>query len=225
MSQEWVWQWSQTCSVCFSKLSSQTSIQLQLKSLIDRCFWLDTIWTIVTGSCVTSWSYIPSCYTRDGFYVWSYNEELSGSFWQLQGDTIGGPLFHEILSWGSCRNKSLDCTFSSMLCQTYGLRISGAAAQLKNSTKQFRAAETQPKWGDAVPQHPPCWMLCLLSRKTPVRSTVPVHLELIELFIYINPVFVAVLECSFALASYFSQLSLLCLPVFFSSFSDLWKWS
>lgn len=29
----------------------------------------------------------------------------------------------------------------------------------------------------------------------------------------------------FALASYCSQLSLLCLPAFLSSFSDLWKWS
>lgn len=164
MSREWVWQWNQTCSVCFSKLSSQTSIQLQLKSLIDRCFWLDTIWTVVTGSCVTSWSYIPSCYTRDGFYVWSYDKEPSGSFWQLQGDTIGGPIFHEILSWGSRRNKSLDCTLSSLLCQTYALRISGVAAQLKNSAKQFRAAETQSPNGTMPYLHTlPARMLCLQS--------------------------------------------------------------
>lgn len=158
--------------MCFFKLSSQTSIQLQLKSLIDGCFWMDTIWTVVTGPRVTSWSYKPSCYTRNGFYVWRCEAEPSGSFWQLQGDTIGGPIFHEILSWGSRRNKSLDCTLSSLLCQTYALRISGVAAQLKNSAKQFRAAETQsPKGAMPYLNTLPVWMLCLLSRKTPVSST------------------------------------------------------
>lgn len=101
-----------------------------------------------------------------------YDEEPSGSFRQLQGDTVGGPVFHEILSWGSRRNKSLDCTFSSSLCQTYALRISGAAAQLKNSAKQLRAAETQSP-NRAMPHLNtlPAWMLCLRSRKAPVRST------------------------------------------------------
>lgn len=129
---------------------------------LNRCNW----------ALCDSWSYIPSCYTRDGFYVWSYDEEPSGSFWQLQGDTIGGPIFHEILSWGSHRNKSLDCTFSSSLCQTYALRISWAAAQLKNSAEQLRTAEMQsPNRAMPYLNTLPAWMLCLLSRKAPVRST------------------------------------------------------
>lgn len=212
--------------MCVSKLSSQNSIQLQLKSLIDGCFCLDTIWTVITGPRVTSWSHIPSCHTRDGFPVWSYDEEPRGSSWQLQGDTVGGPVFHEILSWGSRRNKSLDCTFSPSLCQTYALRVSGAAAQLKNSAKTVKSSRNaEPKQGDAAPQHPPRLDVMFTKQKSPCEEYTPVHLELIELCIYVNPVFVVALECSFALASYVSQLSLLCLPVFLSSFSEPWKWS
>lgn len=187
--------------MCFSKLSPP-----QLPSNCSISFWLTDGSDWIQSEqlrlgLMTSWSYITSCYSRAGFYVQSHEEEQKGSFWQLQGDTIWGYVFNQILSWGSRRNKSVDCTFSSSFCQAYALRISVVAARLKNSSKQLRAAEKySPNGVIQCLSSLPAWLLCLLSRKTPVRSTVTVHLELIDLCIYINLLFVVV---AFVLASYF----------------------
>lgn len=108
---------------------------------------------------------------KTGLYVQSTEEEQSGSFWQLRDDTIWGHILNETLFGGSRRNKSVECTFSSSLCQVHVLRISIVAARLKNSSKQLRAAEKHSPNGAIVPNRNPAWMWCLLSRKTPARGT------------------------------------------------------
>lgn len=166
MSREWVWQRSQTPPVCFSKLASQTSIQLLLKFQIEWWFRLDTIWMAVTlpPGFLQPQNFL--LYKRRGrVYVQSTEEEQSGSFWQLQDDTFWGHILNEILFGGSRRNKSVECTFSSSLCQVHALRISVALARLKNSSKQLRAAEKHSPSGAIVPQPHPCLDVMFIKQK------------------------------------------------------------
>lgn len=77
------------------------------------------------------------------------------------------------------------------------LRISGAAAQLKNSAKTVKnSRNAESKQGDAAPQHPPRLDVMFTKQKSTCEEYTPVHLELIKLCIYANPAFVAALECS-----------------------------